>query len=124
MFLTGYIKVDGQLFYLGWKDVKATECLWAFSPYHMDEAYEVELGAVPKYPVISSHMALKEFLNDGYLLGILKRTKVSGKISCHGQNQYNELMLDTLAFARNYTFDKNDVDKDVVATMEIGRAHV
>lgn len=117
MFLTGYIKVDGQLFYLGWKDVKATECLWAFSPYHMDEAYEVELGAVPKYPVISSHMALKEFLNDGYLLGILKRTKVSGKISCHGQNQYNELILDTLAFARNYTFDKNDVDKDVVATM-------
>lgn len=117
MFLTGYIKVDGQLSYLAWKDIKATECLWTFSPYHADEIYDVELGKIPEYPVISSPMVLKEFYNEDYLLGILKRTKVSGKITCYGQNQQNELMLDTLAFARNYTFDKNDVVKDVVATM-------
>ena len=95
MFLTGYIKVDGQLSYLAWKDIKATECLWTFSPYHADEIYDVELGKIPEYPVISSPMVLKEFYNEDYLLGILKRTKVSGKITCYGQNQQNELMLDT-----------------------------
>ena len=122
MFLTGYIKVDGQLSYLAWKDIKATECLWTFSPYHADEIYDVELGKIPEYPVISSPMVLKEFYNEDYLLGILKRTKVSGKITCYGQNQQNELMLDTLAFARNYTFDKNGVCQNESSAVDGGSA--
>ena len=117
MILAGYIKIDNELSYVLWKDIKATECFWAFSPYHVEDRFAAEMGATITHPVIRSQFVLDEYYNDNYLLGILKRTKISGKISVWGNNHVNEVLLDTLAFAKNYKFAKADVRKDTVSRL-------
>ena len=116
MYLAGHIDIDNQQYYIVWKNIKASEIYWCFSPYHKNDIFDVQMGQPPKEPQIITPMACKAFYNENYVLEILKRVKVSGTVQIYGQQQIIETFLETLKFAENYRFADNEITKVVQTT--------
>lgn len=109
MLLAGYIKIDGQKYFVAWKNIKSSECYWAFSPYHKDDVLNAQMGVQITNEEILSPLELKRFFNENYVIEVLKRLKISGNVFMYQQSQIIENLIDTITFAKNYRFNKNDI---------------
>lgn len=109
MYLTGQIKVDSELYYIVWNDIKSAETFWIFCPYHSEDYVSIQMGKQAIHPVIPSEWAVKQFYDNNYVIEILKRKKVSGEVTIWGNPQIIDRLLDVMSFARNYRFNNKDI---------------
>ena len=112
MNLSGNLKVGDEQFYLYWADTKSKETFVLFNKYHKEDRYRAEMGEPLQYPEIPSYYNLKAYCTPSYVEEILTRTKASGKIKVFNDSQIIETVLNTISFARNYQFSKQNIIKD------------
>lgn len=109
MNLAGELRIGAASHYLYLNDVKKSETFLLVDKYHREDAYEVEMGGLAKYPTIDSPYSIKGLFSEDYLLEATTRLKVSGKVKAVGQFNTIETVVTAIAFARNYHFARANI---------------
>lgn len=117
MQLVGTLTQNNVTHFISLKDIKGSSTWVLISPIQMSEKLSVSMGQTPKYPVIKTVDDLKHRFQLSYVEESLINYKQTGKVKRYGTAGLLEQILENLAFARNYKFNKANIETDEEATI-------
>lgn len=109
MAMTGTLRIGGYDYFIQMFDTKSYLAIILFTPYHDDDVINYEMGNDLKYPLLTSEYAINKDVEDGYVMGAIKRLKASGKVYTYKDSSVIENVLSTISFANNYKFANRNI---------------
>lgn len=112
MILLGKCEIDGETLYLAVRSYAIAKYYVLISPMHKDDRIKMITGEDPSHVVIKDKTALREYYDNEYVLGAIKKGTASGKVMSYGDVRLLNRVMDSIAYARSYHFRKDDIIED------------
>lgn len=109
MVLAGELTVNGISYFLASKDLAKVETFYLISKIHKDDLFETSMGEEAKYPVMTGVSDLGSVYNEGYLIGAVKKSKVTGVVKKVGNADALNVVLEALRYAKCYHFGTDSI---------------